>query len=168
MSKPLLILYLIAFLIRMESFGDLGSYLVYGFFGLYWIVAVGLGLARWIGKPLSPKGFPMALLVACLGGTMTGSLVEGHWKHSVVYPVGHQLMEQVSVYHQQHGEYPEHLTDLVPEFLESVPESGLGIFLSRPFEYHRRPKNRNCFLQLPEFKTGDRLYSDAEGWSPGS
>lgn len=61
-------------------------------------------------------------------------------------------------YEQAHNEYPEDLSDLIPEFLESIPSSSMGWF-DEPFEYYKR-KDGSFDIYFPSYG-GDSYMSSA-------
>jgi len=64
---------------------------------------------------------------------------------------GDALAVALANYWNAHGDFPEHLQDLVPNFVPHLPRTCMGVFDGRPFHYERR---ETCGYRLAFSTTG--------------
>jgi len=81
-------------------------------------------------------GVAVAVLAAAVGGFLYGrSFWKVHWyepsrletRKGPPFDAGRVIIQAIEASNSRHGKYPESLSDLVPEFLESIPKPGWGI-----------------------------------------
>ncbi len=77
-------------------------------------------------------------VMACIGILFLGILAVGvtnHIRNNLTERRAVKLGEACLAYHAKYNRYPEHLDDLVPEFISSVPAARIGIFGEDDFSY---------------------------------
>ena len=77
-------------------------------------------------------GVLLANVLACSAG---GAL--GKWQRKATIQVGNQVCLALEEYNQKHGEYPQSLQHLIPDYVENVPLSRMAVLREREFGYRR-------------------------------
>ena len=72
------------------------------------------------------------------------------------------IIEALNNYKSKNNEYPEDLSQLTPEYLETIPNSMMGWF-DEPFEYYKR-KDESFDITFPGYGGG---YYITEAYSNG-
>lgn len=85
------------------------------------------------------------LMFAVIVSLVVSSTIAGRQMESSRV-TGDGVCAAITSYHERHGRYPKQLAQLVPEFLERVPVTAMGLWSEIPFHYRLDPDEADYTL----------------------
>jgi hypothetical protein len=139
-------------LLGLQVFLSLLALLLYVILWGFGSSEIAIKLRRFVGAAVAATFLSVPLMMAIYG-----------WQNYLTERRADTIIQQVNIYHKQHGHYPESLEKLVPRQLPKVPSTAKGLLQGRPFTYSvskaNDPRGHSFWLGYYLGAMGEAMYS---------